>query len=362
MIQEKDKVTGLMVFFLITASQVGVGVLGFQSIIIKYAEQDAWISIFVAGAAISIIIWIMYRMLGWNKTGDIVAIHQDAIGKLAGNFLSVIFAFYLLILSVVVLSTYLEIIQVWMFPHIDMMAILFLLLPLIYYIIAGEFRVVTGVSFFGVVYPSLLMLTLFYPFHFGHIANIMPVFDHTIKEILQSSRLTVINFLGVSILLVFYPYISDSSRSRRNALFGNLYTTILYVIICVVSFFYYSQEELKHIIWATLGMWKIIELPFLARFEYIGIATLFFSILPNVVLYTWASARTLHRTTGISHKKICVFLLIILFGACMTAQDRETVNLLNDMISRVGIVFLFVYIPLLFFLYLLRRKVKKNAA
>ncbi|SDQ66747.1 GerAB/ArcD/ProY family transporter [Virgibacillus salinus] len=362
MVKVNDQVPALMVFFLISAAQTGVGVLGFQSVINKYAGHDAWISVIVAGLGFNIIIWIMYRILQNNDGAEIVSIHKFTYGKWLGGILSFIFSMYLILTSVVVLRTYIEIIQVWMFPYVKVWALLLLLIPLIYYIISGEFRIIVGVCFFGVLYPFFLIFTLFYPLKYSNLTNILPILDHSFTEILQSSSLAIFSFMGVSTLLVFYPFIRESRKSQKFAHIGNIYTTFLYVFICLVSYIYYNQSELQNILWATLGLWKIIEMPFLARFEYVGIATLFFSILPNVALYLWASTRSLHNLFGISHKKTAVFLLVIVYIACIITGGREFISFINNMTGKIGGILLFGYIPILFLINLIRRKVKRNAS
>ncbi|HLR62332.1 MAG TPA: GerAB/ArcD/ProY family transporter [Lentibacillus sp.] len=362
MISRDDKVSGLMVFFLISASQIGVGYLGFQSIINKYAGHDAWISIIIAGIGISIIIWTMYQMLKNDEQGDIIAIHQLTYGKWIGNFLTLIFTIYLLLMATVVLRTYIEIVQVWMFPHLKVWAMLLLLLPLIYYTISDQFRIVVGVCFLGIVYPFFLNLTLFFPLNYADITYILPIMDHTITEIMQSSSLAVLNFMGISALLVFYPFIQESHKSQKYAHYGNFYTTGLYLAVCLIAYVFYNQSELEEVIWATLGLWKIIEMPFMERFEFFGIATLFFTILSNVVLFMWASARVIHRTFGVAHKKAAVVLLIILFIACVIFSGREGVNILNDTAGKIGLVLLFIYIPVLFVINFIRRKVRKDVS
>ncbi|SFD45800.1 spore germination protein (amino acid permease) [Lentibacillus persicus] len=360
MLSLKDKVTGLMVFFLITASQVGVGVLGFQSIINKYAGNDAWLSVIVAGLMVNVLIWVMYRMLKNDETGDIISIHNVTYGNWLGAFFTILFVLYLVLLAIVVLQTYAEIIQVWMFPHLNIWAFLLLLLPLIYYTISDQFRIVVGVCFLGVVYPASLIFTMIFPLQYADMNHIMPVMDHTLIEIVQSSKLAIFSFMGFSTLLVYYPFIREADKSQKYAHYGNFYTTILYVLLCVVTFLYYNQSELTDVIWPTLGLWKIIELPFMERFEYFGIATLFFSTLPNVVLYLWAATRVVHRTFGFAHKRIALILLGIVFIVSFFIEGREEINFLNDTAAQIGFVFLFIYIPLLFVLNYIKRKVQKK--
>ncbi|WP_176446780.1 GerAB/ArcD/ProY family transporter [Lentibacillus sp. CBA3610] len=362
MISVNDKVPPLMVFFLISASQIGVGFLGFQSIINQYAGHDAWISVIVAGLGVSAIIWIMYQILKHDDKGDIIAVHQFTYGKWLGNFLTLLFIMYLLLMATVVLRTYIEIIQVWMFPHLKVWAFLLLLIPLIYYTISDQFRTVVGVCFLGIVYPFFLNLSLLYPLTYAEFTYIMPIMDHAITDIMQSSTLAVLNFMGFSALFVFYPFIRESGKSQKYAHYGNLYTTVLYVLVCLIAYVFYSQRELDEVIWPTLELWKILEMPLMERFEYFGIATMFFTILPNVVLFMWAATRTVNRAFGFQHKKVAVVLLIILYIASVISTGREGVNILNDSAGRIGLVFLFIYIPVLFIIHFIRRKVRKNVS
>ena len=47
------------------------------------------------------------------------------------------------------------------------------------------------------------------------------------------------------------------------------FSTLIYVVLAIVSFMYYSEGQLNHTIWPTLTMLKIIKVPFIQRFEYI---------------------------------------------------------------------------------------------
>ncbi|WP_188456772.1 GerAB/ArcD/ProY family transporter [Virgibacillus oceani] len=361
MIKDKDQVPPLMAFFLITGAQIGVGVLSFTSVINKYAGHDAWISIIVAGIIIHILIWLMYKVLNKYNGKDFAAIHREIYGKWIGAFISIIISFYLMFLAAVVLRSYMEIIQVWMFPDVKLWALLLLIMPLIYYIISGKFRIVVGVCFLGVVYPFTLMFALIYPLKYSKITNILPVFDHSLMEIVQSSALAMFSFLGIGALMIYCPFIKESSKSQKYAHFGNLYTTSIYVVVCFVSYIYYSQHEIKDIIWPTLGLWKIVELPFLDRFEYIGISTLFFVILPNLALYTWGSSRTLYRVLHIKQKWISITLLTVIYFICIVIEGREKILLASDFITKIGVGLLF-YIPILFVMHFISRKVKRNAS
>lgn len=80
------------------------------------------------------------------------------------------------------------------------------------------------------------------------------------------------------------------------------FSTLIYVVLAIVSFMYYSEGQLNHTIWPTLTMLKIIKVPFIQRFEYIIIFVWFLIILPNLCLTIWSSCQTMKRSFHISFK------------------------------------------------------------
>lgn len=132
-------------FILLHSLQIGIGVLGYQRVILKNAGYDAWISLIIAGIATHIVLFCMLKML--EKDGDLISIHTTSFGKWFGSIFSVIFTFYCLLFCLTVLRTYMEVIQVWIFPTIKLWKLTLMFLLVTCYIIKGGFRSVTGICF-----------------------------------------------------------------------------------------------------------------------------------------------------------------------------------------------------------------------
>ena len=147
-------------FILLHSLQIGIGVLGYQRVILKNAGYDAWISLIIAGIATHIVLFCMLKML--EKDGDLISIHTTTFGKWIGSIFSVIFTLYCLLFCLTVLRTYMEVIQVWIFPTIKLWKLTFMFLLVTCYIIKGGFRSVTGICFWGVVLPIFVVFFLIY--------------------------------------------------------------------------------------------------------------------------------------------------------------------------------------------------------
>lgn len=83
-------------FILLHSLQIGIGILGYQRVILKNAGYDAWISLIIAGIATHIVLFCMLKML--EKDGDLISIHTTTFGKWVGSIFSVIFTLLLLII------------------------------------------------------------------------------------------------------------------------------------------------------------------------------------------------------------------------------------------------------------------------
>lgn len=358
-VKDPLKISSQLVFFTIHSVQVGVGILGFQSILVQYAGYDSWISLFIAELATHAIIWMMYKILNYGKS-DIISIQKRIFGKWIGGFLSFIFVLYFLLLAIMTLRIYIQVVNVWMFPRANIIVIASIFAVLLYYVISGGFKVVAGMCFLGVVIPLYLILTLLAPLEFAHYSNLLPIMTHSIYSILLSAKEAVLSFLGFETLLIYYPFIKKAEASQKYAHYGVMFTVFIYLCVAIVSFVFYSEGQIKSYLWPTLEFWKIIQMPFVERFEFIGISSWALVILPNMSLFLWSSSRGIRSIFGLNQKKTLMGLLAILVFCMWFFQGHIRVDQLTNSVANLGLIISFVYIPLLFVILMVHKKVRKS--
>ncbi|WP_409288433.1 GerAB/ArcD/ProY family transporter [Peribacillus sp. SCS-37] len=345
---ENKLVSPFFVFYIIHAMQVGVGILGFERYISKVAGEDSWVSIILSGISIHVLVWLSYKILNRGQN-DIFVIHRDVLGKWAGGFISFYLICYITIFAIIILRSYVEVIQVWMFPDLHAWYLTMILLVLVYYAVIGGFRVIVGLCFLGVIYSLPLLLLKAFPLKEAHFSNLLPIFDHSVLDLIKGGKIMTFNFLGFETLFFFYPFIKKPESSHKWAQLGVLSTTLIYVITALVSFVYFSQEQLFHTVWPTLSLWQTVNLPFIQRFEYAGLSIWLFVVLPNICLMTWAASRGIKQMTSIKQKHSLVFILLITFIACTILSDRGEIDMISTWINRLGFYTIYFYIPFLFF-------------
>lgn len=327
--------------------QFGVGVLGFQRIVAKSAENDAWISVIIGGLGIHILIWMIYKIME-KGNGDITDVHRTIFGRWVGGFLSSLLIIYFILLAITITRTYLEVVQVWVFPGMRTWTFSLIFLFLIYYIVIGGFRTVTGIAFLGVILPFYLILSYLYPLKFSFFGNLLPIMDHSVKEMIVSAKDLTLSILGFELLLMYYPFIKNPEKSQKWAHLGNLYTVLLYLVSMIVSLAYFSLEQLQKNIWASITMLKIVQLPFVERVEYIAIATWIVIILPNVCIAIWAASRGAKRLFKKKQRNLLIGILLLCFFVIIQFKTRTQINMLNDMTAQIGFYLIYGYIPILF--------------
>ncbi|REE88966.1 spore germination protein (amino acid permease) [Paenibacillus taihuensis] len=358
-VQENYTISGYFVFFIIGVCQAAANIFNFQARIVRDAGQDSWISIIIIGLGLNVIIWMIYKMLG-NPNKDVIDLHQTIFGKYIGNAISLLIVGYFFFMALFCFRAYMEIILVWVFPTAKVWTMAAFFICIFYYVISGGFRVIAGFSFFYLFLTPLLWW-LYFPVKQGEFHNLLPMFNHSVAELLQGSRASGFIFFGLEALLIYFPFLKEPEKHSKWAHFAILFTTFKYVVLIIVTLMYFSQGLLQHALWPTLAMTKIIEFSFLARFEYLFIFLWMLVIVPTVCIYIWCCTRILKRVTVLKPRITLPAMLAILFIAANTFKERTQIVLLENFINKIGFYFIFIYIPILFIISIFAiRRVQSN--
>ena len=110
----------------------------------------------------------------------------------------------------------------------------------------------------------------------------------------------------------------------------------------------------------TINFLEIVSLPFVERFEYVGISIWLFVVLPNICLGIWAASRGMKRLFKIRQKKAVVFIIVITYIICILMDTPQEIDQLGSFISKSGFYIIYVYIPFLFILQMMVYKVRER--
>ncbi|MCJ8009391.1 GerAB/ArcD/ProY family transporter [Lederbergia wuyishanensis] len=347
-----------LVFFLVHSMQIGIGVLGYQRQISKTAGYDTWISVLLACVISHIVLFIIYKIAEIGK-GDLNDTHTFTFGRILGGFFNIVFSFYFIAIVIGVIRSYIEILQIWLFPDLRVFWFTFIIVLLAIYVVNGGIRTVTGIAFYSIIIPFYLYFAFLFAVPYSDYSDFLPVLHHSFKDIFKATGQLAISYLGYETLLYYYPFIQNPKKSKKWAHLALLFTCFIYLYITFISFGYYSEPQLQHIIWATLSIWKIVKLSFMWRFEYIGIATWFFAILPNICIPLWCASRIMKKTFKMTQRSALIWISALLLFLVPLLQTRQQIYNFLSLINKAGIFLNFIYIPLLLVIVIIVKKVKK---
>ncbi|WPZ19307.1 GerAB/ArcD/ProY family transporter [Geobacillus subterraneus] len=361
-VDERFLISPFLVFFIVHATQVGVGMLGFQRPLMKEAGQDAWMAVLLAGLAAHALISLMYRLLSYSPSGgDIVSLHEHYFGRWFGGVLSTGLLFYYALAAFTVLQSYIEIIKVWVFPLMGAWQFSLIFLVLTYYAVSGGFRVVAGLCFWGVVIPFVTIFPMvFFPLEYAQYRNLLPVFDHSPAQIIKAANDMALQYLGFEMLLMYYPFLKNAPSSQKWAHAANALTTFIYLTVMFISIIFYNKEQIEHVTWPTLTLAKIPQVPFIERMEYIVISIYVLVVFPIIAVSVWAATRIAKQLFSVRQRRSLPVLLACLFIGTLFFQEKTAIERLMQWTAKVGFSVIAVYVPLLYVYVWAAEKVKKS--
>lgn len=352
-VKENYLISGWFAFFLVNAL-AGNGFI--QNILFKDAEQDTWISVLFMGLSLHIIIWMIYKMLG-NPSKDVIDLHRMIFGSFLGNAVSLLLIAYFFMLALSVFRSYIDILQIWVFPSLKTWVLAVILIIMIYYLVSGGFRVLTGFAFFAVIMSYILIILNIFPIRYGIFTYLLPVWNHSVHDLFKSFKTSCGMFMGFETMLIYFPFLKSPEKNAKWAHFGLLITTLQYTTIIVTTLMYFSHGLLMHTLYPVLVETKIIEFDFLERIEYIFAVSMLIIIIPMLCISIWSCTRIMKRITQLKPRISLPLILIAFFIVIIQFNDRIKVDELGRFVSEVGFYFLFAYIPSIFIIYMIVTKI-----
>ncbi|MGG7619001.1 GerAB/ArcD/ProY family transporter [Bacillus coreaensis] len=130
--------------------------------------------------------------------------------------------------------------------------------------------------------------------------------------------------------------------------------------VTLISFTYFSIGQLLNSKWPTLEMIKIIELPFVERFEFIVVFSWLAVIISTICLHLWSVCRIYKRLFDIKPRISLVISLGIVLMSTVGIDNYFKLEMVNKFVYAVGFYFVYFYIPSIFVIKIVRNIIKKK--
>jgi len=229
-VMEKMKISSIQLFLILSGFLFGSTVILAPA---KGAKNDAWLAILIGGiiGALLMVIYAAISMLNPSKT--LVDILQEKMGNVAGNIFAVLYIWYFIHLSSLVLRDFGEFICTVTFPETPMAVVIGLFAAVLVYIINSGIEVIGRLSELMVPVIPLVVLIISLPVFTVHdFTEFFPILGEGIAPVLSAAY----NFIcfpygeAVAFLMVF-THLNKKERLKKIVFIATMVSTLMGVIV-----------------------------------------------------------------------------------------------------------------------------------
>ncbi|HZJ76693.1 MAG TPA: endospore germination permease [Oscillospiraceae bacterium] len=256
-----DIISTDQMIFILALTIISTGILTLPRNLAEAVPYDHWVVLLAGGLAATAVIatqaWIIKLRPG-KQYFDILC---DALSKPIAYIVSLAYIVYFIGLIGLFTRLFGEVIKVYLLNRTPIEVVNMSILASCIYLSRKGIEVLGRLMTF--LFPVVLIVTMFLfflSFIKADFKNILPIFQISFTEILQSIPVTILSFLGLEVILIFGANL-ESPKDSMKVTISVVAVTLFYLLIVVVNFAQFGPIQIKRIIWPTLDLFDNIELP-----------------------------------------------------------------------------------------------------
>lgn len=342
-----------------------VGLIEFETFtlakgVIKYAQQDAWISILLGGLIGSVATYVMVKLAARFPGENLFQLNKKVWGKIPAFIISLLFIVYW--------AVYLSL----LFNDTSYTNRFFFLkntpriVTLIFLIIGASWLVVYGLTavirFFQIQFLFLVIPLLFiYVLAIIKIelSNFLPVLSNGIVPVLKGALYYAGALQGLELILFLGPFLTDVKKAVKPALLGVGFVAFTSIWQALAAIGIMGVDFVEGEFYPGIQTVTLIELPGfpVERFGLILTLPLFIGVFTTICLFVYLLSYGLMQTFNLQQKKLVVWLASAVTGLATFAVTNVAFTLKMREYFFIATLFFVYLIPLLtLILAVLRRK------
>lgn len=350
---EKKSITLTQYILTIHGVQMGQDVLTLPSDVAAVAGTDGWISVII-GSIITMIVSLCIVSIMAKYPGEtFLQVLTRYFGKWVGKACMIIWGLYSLMSVIVLLYFTVVVLRVSIMAQTPSYVLVFLCIIPIYMVIRSGAQIVgryaVFVFFFTLWMPLLLLISL----GDAHSVFLLPLIKEGIGPILYAAKNTVLVFFGFEMAFILYPYLKNKQMAARGIVIANSLSLILYLLITLACFSYFSPDEITQYIWTTLRLVKPIEFPFLERFEIIFLSFFLYLFSTSIIPYAFSVTKSVEQIFDKKDWQLPIYILLLglFFTSFFHKINYKELETLRTWWGWTGITVAYAF-PVVLFLYI----------
>ncbi|WP_232697097.1 GerAB/ArcD/ProY family transporter [Brevibacillus daliensis] len=338
------QITPGQLVFLITQTQIGVGLLGLTSKVHNVAKGDAWISVLLAGMLAHLFIFVMWCLSRRFPSFTLYDYLPVLLGKYIGKFIQFVYTAYFILVASYIILQFSSTFHDWVLSNTPRWIIMGIISGVCLYLIRESLRTIA--RFFVLVFFCNIAVIIITAYAYLHVnfLYILPVGQAGIWKITEGAHYAMNAFAGYELLLITFPLVEGGSAGKlKAATLANLFTAVLYTFAVFTSLIVFSPPEMELLPQPLLYMVKALTFSVFERLD------LYFLSLWAVVTTTSLMGYMFMASKGLAnlfraqsnHQNAAPYTVALVFIIVVFFQNPLLIDVFGKILSIANYVFLF---------------------
>lgn len=353
---QKKTLSHYHVIFLVQNIILGTSVLSLPNKLSAMGYSQWWMPLLFGVVANLLLIPIVWLGMQY-KNDTLFEIHEKLFGKWFGKVINSLFIVYFIVIIAAVCSSYFELVQVVALINSKINAPLLIFMLMAVYIASNGIKSIARFCIISFFFTLWFIYFLKWGILDGMISHTLPLLNFTTNEFFTATKKGLMAIGGFELISFYFPYIIHQDKALKHASIGLWISIVFSFCFTLVSVMFFSEWQLKNVLYPVLNLFKEVELSFLERIDVLGITMWVFLILSTVAAYLWVAKKGLDSIRS-SQKKIHFYILAALIIVVVELPYMEEFQKL--LFERVFYVMYVMFLWPIMLCILHKLKVKKN--
>jgi spore germination protein len=274
--------------FILIGSMVGTGILSTPNGVVKYSQQDGWISEFLGCAYPIYMVLIGIFISKRFPKENILVLSKKYLGGFWGSILNIGFLLFFLLYLVASTTGASNILRVYAVPFLSSSKVLAVILIMGGYAAYMNIKVVGRISQASFYVLCLLTFIPIFALSYGNFLNIQPVFGSGFKNIFIGVKESSLSYAGIEVFFLIYPLINDIKKIKLSSLLSVLITTVVYTWFVFITIYYLGIDIIPKTMWSYLFVPESVHISSISNFRLVYLFMWFFIEFRIVAIYYYS--------------------------------------------------------------------------
>lgn len=307
------KISPFQLSLLLIHGQIGVGMITLASDVHADAKTDSWISVIIGGIFIQIIIFVFGFLTKRFPNDTLFEMTINIFGKYIGKVIVFLYTIYFMFVGAILLAKYIVILKTWMMPLTPKWILAILILIVGMYAAKENLHVISRVLIIATSIIFVFLGFVIYAFKDANITYVLPMGNNGTVAILKGAFTTMLAYQGFEYMLFIAPFtLANNKQIVKTITIVNIFVTLFYTLIVLVTLLFFSSEELKLIIEPIFYLVKSFSFSIVERPDLMFTSLWVVLVVTTVIILFFIISLGLQTVFVKGTRTIYVFIAIVI--------------------------------------------------